>query len=130
MKLIYVIGLLAVLVLITAQGCQKTAEVSEQGKTAETVVAEQSPVSAEEVTKETVEVQVFKMLFEPETVTIKAGDTVSWIVADESAHLLNVNGDRSLTMNKGSVWDKTFETPGTYEVFDAIFKFRGTVVVE
>ena len=127
MKLTYIICLLAVLVLITAQGCQKTAE--ETPAVTEPVVVEQAPVE-ETASAKTIEVQVLKMQFEPETITIKAGDTVSFRVVDEISHLLTIGSDRSPKIAKGDIWDKTFEESGTYEVFDAIFKFKGTVIVE
>lgn len=134
MKLTHIIGLLAVLVLITAQGCQKAEkpEVTVPEISSEEPAPVAEPEAPQQVEEAPVgaDVRILKGGFDPETATISQGGTVTWKNADEKVHLLVMGDKRSPRLSKGDVWAVTFEEPGTYEVMDAIFKFKGTVVVE
>lgn len=78
--------------------------------------------------------------FEPKTITIKAGDTVTWMNNDTKTH--NVSSDPHpihttyTTLNLGNFMagkttTLTFPNKGTYQYHDHLFpSFTGTVVVE
>ena len=77
----------------------------------------------------TVDVQILRTAFDPEMVTIKVGDTVSWKNTDDRIH--GLGGDViSGRIEPGATFDETFDTAGTYEYIDTSFKFHGKVFVE
>jgi len=62
-------------------------------------------------------VNVIDNAFEPKTITIAVGDTVTWDFKGSAQH--NVIGDnnafKSKTMGKGSTFTHTFNSAGTYD---------------
>jgi len=152
MKLIHILGLIGVLVMLTAQGCQTQPEVAptptpEPEPEPEPVVVAPEP---EPVVAQGADVAIIRGAFDPETVTIKAGSSVTWKNMDVSVHLLVIGADRSPrlvagtpeftiehqdgTTEKGGplpggIWEKEFTEVGEYNVIDAISKFRGKVIV-
>ncbi|MFG2129400.1 plastocyanin/azurin family copper-binding protein [Streptomyces sp. NPDC048751] len=56
--------------------------------------------------------------FSPRSLTIAAGDTVTWTNQDQAPHdVKTTSGPASLhspMLNKGGTWSHTFTTPGTY----------------
>ena len=134
--------ILAVLVVIMLSGC--AAEVQEQPD--ETVtpdvtppVEEQPPVEPEgpveveepEVVGGAADVQVLRGGFDPEELTVSAGTVVTWKNMDDRVHIiLLVGGERSPSLDEGDIFEYEFEEAETYEIMDAVFKFKGTVIVE
>ncbi|MEU2776013.1 plastocyanin/azurin family copper-binding protein [Streptomyces sp. NPDC007162] len=57
--------------------------------------------------------------FSPRSLTISAGDTVTWVNQDQAPHnVKTVSGPASVQssmLNKGGVFSHTFSTPGTYD---------------
>jgi amicyanin len=57
--------------------------------------------------------------FSPRSLTITAGDTVTWVNEDQAPHnVKTVSGPASFQssmLNKGGVFSHTFSTPGTYD---------------
>ena len=94
------------------------------------------PASVEQTPAETVEsftdVIVTSNGFDPDTITIKAGSTVAWIVNDDKLHtIFQVGGAfTSPKLGKGQRLEYVFEKAGTYSIMDASSKRRSTVVVE
>ena len=132
----------AVLVVIMLSGC--AAEVQEQPD--ETVtpdvtppveeqlpVEPQGPVEGEEpeVVGGAAEVQVIRGGFDPEEMIVSAGTIVTWKNMDEGAHIINIIGeDTSPRLESEDIFEYKFKEAGTYEVMDAVMKFKGTVIVE
>jgi plastocyanin len=80
-----------------------------------------------------VKVNISGFAFDPLTITIKAGDTVTWTNKDSATH--NVAADdgswTSPDLSQGASFSRTFDTPGTYPYncgFHASMK--GTVIVQ
>ena len=82
----------------------------------------------------TVSVEISNFSFQPASVTIQVGDTVTWTNLDSAAHTATDTGSGSLfdgVMNQGESFSYTFTQPGT---FDYVCTFHpqmtGTVVVQ
>ncbi|MGW5659864.1 cupredoxin domain-containing protein [Streptomyces sp. NPDC003758] len=56
--------------------------------------------------------------FSPRSLTISAGDTVTWVNQDQAPHdVKTTSGPESIhspMLNKGATWSHTFTSPGTY----------------
>jgi plastocyanin len=68
--------------------------------------------------------------FEPATLTVKAGTTVTWINEDDIPHTV-VASDRSFKSKALDTDDKfsfTFTTPGSYEYFCSLHPYMKAVV--
>jgi len=70
--------------------------------------------------------------FEPKTVTIKVGQTVTWTNQDSVTH--TVTGDGGISsgdLSKGKSYSKTFDTAGTFNYHCSIHpSMTGQVIVE
>ena len=70
--------------------------------------------------------------FEPATLTVKAGTTVTWINEDDTPHTV-VASDRSFKSKALDTDDKysfTFATPGSYEYFCSLHPYmKATITV-
>jgi len=139
MEIKHILAVLAVLIL---SGC--AANVQEQpGETVtpdvtpppveQPPVEPESPVEVEEpeVVGGAADVRVLRGGFDPEELTVSAGTVVTWKSMDNRTHIiLLVGGERSPSLNEGDIFEHKFKEAGTYEVMDAVFKFKGTVIVE
>ena len=72
--------------------------------------------------------------FEPATMTVKVGATVTWTNEDSAAHTVKWDdgsqGSGSLTAG-GPAYERTFDTPGTFAYVCGIHAaMKGTIVVE
>jgi amicyanin len=70
--------------------------------------------------------------FAPATLTVKAGNTVTWTNKDEDPHTVVAGGGafRSQALGSGGTYSFTFPTAGTFDYICSIHPFmRGTVVV-
>lgn len=89
-----------------------------------------SPAATQNVTK----VDIKNLAYNPATVEIPVGGTVTWTNSDPVAH--TVTGmDRSVlqsgTLDPGATFSKTFDTAGTYDYFCEFHaNMKGTVVVK
>jgi len=82
---------------------------------------------------ETVTVHIDGMRFEPATITVKPGTTVTWVHGSQMPHAITGNDDglRSSTLYKGQKYSHTFKAEGLYNYFcDLHPSMRGNVVVE
>jgi plastocyanin len=72
--------------------------------------------------------------FNPQTVTVKAGTTVTWTNKDDIPHGIAVTNNafkRSQALDTDDSFSFTFTTPGTYQYFCYIHPhMTGTIVVE
>jgi amicyanin len=79
-------------------------------------------------------VSIDNFTFTPQTVTVKAGTTVTWTNKDDIPHGIAATGNafkRSNAMDTDDTYSFTFTTPGTYQYFCYIHPhMTGTIVVE
>ena len=73
------------------------------------------------------------MAFDPATVTIKAGESVTWTNEDSASHtVVGDNGEfESDSLSKGDTFSFTFDAAGTYAYHCSIHSsMKATVTVE
>jgi plastocyanin len=78
-------------------------------------------------------VEISGLAFSPTTLTITAGDTVTWTNADSSPHTASADGGAfdSGNLDQGQSYSHTFTQPGTYSYrCDYHSEMRATIVVE
>ena len=61
------------------------------------------------------EINIQNFAFTPNEITIKAGDTVTWINNDDAPHTVTGDSLDSGTLSKGQEFKQTFNELGTYE---------------
>jgi plastocyanin len=82
---------------------------------------------------ETVEVKIDNFTFTPQQITVKAGDTVTWINHDDIPHTVTSKTFifRSKAMDTDDKFSFTFATPGSFPYFCSLHPhMTGTIVVE
>jgi len=79
-------------------------------------------------------VAIHNFTFTPQTLTVKAGITVTWTNKDDIPHgIASANNGfaRSKALDTDDSYSFTFATPGTYGYFCYVHPFmKGTIVVE
>lgn len=79
-------------------------------------------------------VAIVNSTFDPESLTVAAGDTVTWTSEDTLPHSVVFEDDAiedSGNLNQGDTFEATFADAGTYAYICGIHSFMtGTVVVE
>jgi plastocyanin len=79
-------------------------------------------------------VEIADLAFDPETVTVAAGTTVTWVSADPNLPHTSNSEDEvwfSGTLNEGDEFSFTFEEPGTFAYFCEVHPtMTGSIVVE
>jgi plastocyanin len=80
------------------------------------------------------EVWIFDIALMPSTITINAGETVTWVNHDDFPYtIVSVDGlFQSPEMVWGSIWSFTFKEPGTYPygISEDVNSVEGFVVVK
>ena len=79
------------------------------------------------------EVKIDNFTFNPQQITVKAGDTVTWINHDDIPHTVasQTQAFRSKALDTDDKFSFTFATPGNYPYFCALHPhMTGTIVVE
>lgn len=69
--------------------------------------------------------------FTPATITVAAGDTVTWVNRDDVPHTVTAS-DKSFSsqnIDTDGQFTRTFDTPGTYSYFCAIHPFMTAKVI-
>ena len=92
-----------------------------------------SPVAADDAKPAAVQVNIFNYKFDPETVTVPVGTTVTWTNKDEIPHTV-ASSDKSFQgssgLDTGDSYSYTFSKPGTYSYYCTLHPFmKGKVVV-
>jgi amicyanin len=90
-------------------------------------------VAASPAQSATVEVKIDNFTFNPQQITVKAGDTVTWVNHDDIPHTVTSKtmAFRSKAMDTDDKFSFTFATPGTYAYFCALHPMMtGSIVVE
>jgi plastocyanin len=69
--------------------------------------------------------------FEPKTIEVKAGDTVTWTNDDNFTHTVEVDGRSDHKVGRGDSVSITFDKPGTYSYVCTLHRrdMDGTVIV-
>jgi plastocyanin len=73
------------------------------------------------------------MRFEPASLTVAAGTTVTWINNDGSNHIIQMrSGAKSPRMRHGASYSQRFDAPGEYPYICAIHgeRMSGTIIVQ
>ena len=82
----------------------------------------------------TVSVEISGFAFQPATVTIQVGDTVTWTNLDGAAHTATDTGPQALfdgVMDNGESFSYTFTQAGTFNYFCTFHpEMTGTVIVQ
>jgi plastocyanin len=79
------------------------------------------------------EVKIDNFTFSPQQVTVKAGDTVTWVNHDDIPHTVTSTtmAFRSKALDTDDKFSFTFATPGSYAYFCSLHPhMTGTIVVE
>ncbi len=77
------------------------------------------------------QVSIKSFSFQPGTVTIAKGGTVTWTNHDSVKHTVKIGGEESPQLGKGQTFAKTFDTPGTFNYACGIHpSMKGTVIVK
>jgi plastocyanin len=90
-------------------------------------------VAASAAQAATVEVKIDNFVFNPQTITVKAGDTVTWVNHDDIPHTATSKTGvfRSKALDTDDKFSFTFATPGTFAYFCALHPhMTGSIVVE
>jgi plastocyanin len=77
-------------------------------------------------------IKIANFTFDPPTLTVKAGTTVTWVNADDIPHLVSEKDGkfRSSALDTDDKFSQTFSTAGTVEYFCIIHpKMTGKIVV-
>lgn len=79
-------------------------------------------------------VEIADLAFDPDTLTVAVGTTVTWVSADPSLPHTSTSDDdlwSSETLNEGDEFPFTFEEAGTFAYFCEVHpEMTGTIVVE
>ena len=79
------------------------------------------------------QIKIANFTFDPPTLTIKAGTTVTWVNTDDIPHLVSAKDGsfRSSALDTDDAYTQTFKKPGTVEYFCVLHpRMTGKVVVE
>ncbi|MEV5649043.1 plastocyanin/azurin family copper-binding protein [Nocardia sp. NPDC052254] len=122
---------LATAVLVTGCGSD-TSKSTPSTTTASAGTASAAPTTGK---SGAVTVDVHKMKFSPDAVTVKVGETVTWKFSDKVPHAVQGIGDSAMGINSpifdNGEWSYTFSVPGTYRYLCPLHpEMRGTVTVE
>jgi len=76
-------------------------------------------------------VEIAGYKFGPQTLTVPVGTTVTWTNNDDDPHTVTAKDGsfRSDTLHKGSTYQHTFDSPGTYTYLCSIHPFMVATVV-
>ena len=79
-------------------------------------------------------IEIKDFAFNPQTITVKSGEKITWINRDEEPHTVVSVGKkfpRSSGLDTDQEYSITAGAPGTYEYFCSVHpKMTGTIVVE
>jgi plastocyanin len=90
-------------------------------------------VLAAPASQQSAEVKIDNFTFAPQSVTVKAGTTVTWLNEDDIPHTVAATGKafKSKVLDTDDKFSFTFTTAGTFEYFCSLHPhMTGTIVVE
>jgi plastocyanin len=119
------LAILAAAAVLPAAAAQAAATQAAETKAAETQAAEtQAPET---------EVKIDNFTFAPQSITVKAGTTVTWTNDDDIPHTVAAKTKlfKSKALDTGDKFSFTFTTPGAFEYFCSLHPhMTATIVVE
>lgn len=127
--------LLAALIILSIllAGCSPTPATTAPASTSSAPATSAAPgTAAVPVTGNEAKVTIQGFAFDPASITVKAGDTVTWTNQDNAAHTVTAddNSWTSPTIAKGETYSHTFTTAGTVAYHCSIHPtMKATVVV-
>ena len=81
-----------------------------------------------------IKIEIKDFMFNPQKITVKSGEKVTWINRDEEPHTVVSVGkkfQKSSALDTDQEYSITAGAPGTYEYFCSVHpKMTGTIVVE
>ena len=92
-----------------------------------------STARADNVSANPNEVAIANFSFEPATLTVKAGTTVTWINHDDEPHTATATDKRfdSKTLDNGDRFSQEFNAPGVYNYYCALHPhMTGKIIVK
>ena len=94
-----------------------------------------SPVAGKEMAApaDPSQVTVQNFSFQPGTLTVKAGTTVTWVNHDDEPHTVNENNKtfKSGALDTDGKFSYKFTSPGTYSYFCSIHpRMKGQIIVK
>jgi len=97
--------------------------------------AKPSPVAGKDLPTSSTpnQVTVENFSFQPATVTVKAGTTVTWVNHDDEPHTVNENNKtfKSGTLDTDAKFSYKFTSPGTYSYFCSLHpRMTGQIIVK
>ncbi len=126
MKRIWIIGIVGMLVLISGCAYQQKTGTQPTPTPVVTETPATTPVS-------TASVEIKDFAFNPATLTISKGTTVTWTHNDTAPHTVTENNNvfNSPTLTKGQTFSYTFNEAGTFDYYCSIHptRMKGKVVV-
>jgi len=79
-------------------------------------------------------IEIKDFMFNPPTITVKSGETITWINRDDEPHTVVSVGKqfkKSPALDTDQQYTVTIGTPGTYSYFCSVHpKMTGTIVIE
>jgi len=122
------IGFLIVSILLSGCTAPKTETQPTGGIPASTTNAEQK-----QTTTTAFSVEIKSFAFNPETITISRGSTVTWTQFDTVPHTIKSVGSdviNSPSLSKGQTYSHTFNEAGTFEYYCSIHpSMKGKIIV-
>ena len=92
-----------------------------------------STARADNVSANPNEVVIANFSFEPATLTVKAGTTVTWVNHDDEPHTATATDKRfnSKTLDNGDRFSQEFKAPGVYNYYCALHPhMTGKIIVK
>ena len=131
MKGIAIFALICGLILLS--GCTQQAAQQSTATLPPTNVstAAPPPTTAPQGSANVKTITIANFAFSPSTITVKAGDTVTWENNDSAPHQIASDSFNSDALAKGATFQHKFDTKGTYPYHCAIHpSMTGEIIVE
>lgn len=91
----------------------------------------QSAVTGNTTTAQTWNISIKNFAFIPANLTIRTGDTVTWINQDTTPHRISGTGFQGDILNVGQKYNFTFTTAGTFDYICSIHpSMKGKIIVQ
>lgn len=128
MKNTWIIGLLVLVVLIS--GCTYGPKTTSQPAPAQSPATTPAITTATTAPGATAAVEIKDFAFNPATITIEKGTTVTWTNKDSAPHTVTGDTFGSETLSQGQAFGYIFNEAGTFEYQCHIHpSMRGKVIV-
>jgi amicyanin len=125
-KSLFVVTILSMLFFLS--GCGSTSSTNNNSSTKTNSSSSQNQ-NTTATTSNSVNIQNFA--FDPATLTVKKGATVTWTNSDSAAHQIRSATFKSNMLTKGQTFSFTFNTAGTFDYSCSVHpSMTGKIVVE